>query len=99
MHIATSGKITVPFIRGALCCALGALVLATAMPGPARADGDEHHGRQGRGSWEERGRSNEHWREEHRFNGYYSAPPVVYVEPYYYRQPGASLNFNFPLFR
>jgi len=28
---------------------------------------------------------------------YYSAPPVIYQPPTYYQQPGAMLNFVFPL--
>jgi hypothetical protein len=50
-------------------------------------------------SWQERGRQNEHLRDEHRVDGYYSAPPIIYAPPRYYEQPGASLNFSFPLFR
>jgi hypothetical protein len=80
--------------------ALALLVLASALSGPVRADGGaEVQVWQGRGSWQERGRQNEHWRSEHRFDGYYSAPPVIYADPYYTQQPGMSLNFNFPLFR
>ena len=78
---------------------LGAITLINLAATPARADGPDPRRFEGRGQWQERGRQNEHWREEHRYNGYYSAPPVIYVEPGYYQRPGASLNFNFPLFR
>ena len=78
---------------------LGAVTLGSLAATPARAEGPDRNRFEGRGQWQERGRQNEHWRQEHRYNGYYSAPPVIYVEPNYYRQPGASLNFNFPLFR
>ena len=94
------GRLAAPSlpILGA-CLALGTLALATSIPAPARAEGAEVNVWQGRGSWQERGRREEHWQPHHRYNGYYSAPPVIYAEPYYYQQPGASLNFNFPLFR
>ncbi len=76
----------------------GALALVSMSATPALAEGQDRNSFEGRGTWQERGRRDEHWRPEHRYNGYYSAPPPVYVAPYY-GQPGASLNFNFPLFR
>lgn len=72
--------------------ALGAVTLAL----PAFAD-EHDRGRHHR-------RDREHWRGEHYYGGYhrgptvyYPPPPIVY-QPYgYYQQPGAALNFNFPL--
>jgi hypothetical protein len=78
---------------------LGAALLAMPLAAPAFADGPDLQHNNGRSSWQERGRQNEHWRPENRFNGYYGAPPVIIAPPEYYGQPGASLNFNFPLFR
>jgi hypothetical protein len=104
-----SPKTSNPLSRGtglAAAILLGGVMLAGALPGPAHAqgNGDLNHNR--RGSWQERGRQDEHWRPEHRFDGYYGAPPVIfvpapsyYVQPGYYQEPGVSLNFNFPLFR
>ena len=79
---------------------LGVAVLFGSLSGPAYADGNDNHRGDGRGYQQDRGRPNERWRPQDRYDGYYSAPPVIYAPPaYYYQQPGASLNFSFPLFR
>lgn len=80
---------------------LGGLLAATltgVLAGPARAE-DGGRGRNEHGHWQRRGpperydgpRYQGYYRDP---NVYYSAPPVVMYQP-----PGASLNFNFPLFR
>ncbi len=73
--------------RLTLAAGIAVMTLGWSLPSPAYA--------------ENRG---EHWRGEHRYGGYYRspgnyyAPPPVIYQPYgYYQQPGASLNFNFPL--
>ena len=85
--------------RLAAAFVLAAAALAGPLSVPAFADGPDAYRFEGQGRWQERGRANEHWRYENRYNGYYSAPPIIYTPPGYYQQPGASLNFNFPLFR
>ena len=85
--------------RFAATLVMGAIMLAGPLAVPASADGPYRHRFEGRGPWQEHGRRGEHWRPENRYNGYYSAPPVIYVPPSYYQQPGVSLNFSFPLVR
>ena len=77
----------------------GTLIAGLGYASPAFAEGQNEPRFERRGSWQERSRENEHWRYKHRSNGYYSAPPIIYAPPQYYQQPGASLNFSFPLFR
>jgi len=84
--------------RRTVAIMLGVAMLAGPLVVPAFADGPDLQHRNGP-SWQDRGRAGDHWRPENRFDGYYGAPPVVYAPPMYYQQPGASLNFNFPLFR
>jgi hypothetical protein len=96
-------------LRLAVFAGLTAVALAGTLAGPAYADDD--HGNQNK-RWNESRQEQAHqkavqqaqWREAHRNDGYYrqpdvyySAPPVVYQPQGYYQQPGASLNFNFPL--
>jgi hypothetical protein len=87
--------------RGRLAAAvvMAAVLLAGPLAAAAFAEGPGPIHENERGSWQERGRRNEHWRPENRFNGYYSAPPVVYAAPGYYQQPSVGLNFSFPLSR
>lgn len=92
--------------RFAVCVGLSAALLTGVLVASAFAD--DHDGRN-RGHNEprhEQARQQERWRDAHRYDDYdrrpsvyYSAPPVVYAPPAYYRQPAASLNFSFPFFR
>ena len=82
-------------LRLAVFCGLAAATLTGTLAAPAFADDHDNRDRR----WNE-SRRNDH-RDEGRYRYYsqpeyyYSAPPVVY-RPYYYQQPGASLNFSFP---
>ena len=98
-------------LRLALVFGLAAATLTGMLAGPAHAENEQaqspsqnHRGN----DWRQQGRPHavqrEHWQDQHWNNGtyrgpdvYYSAPPVIYQPPRYYEQPGATLNFVFPL--
>jgi hypothetical protein len=91
-----------PAFRLAFRLGLMAAVLIGTLPLPARADDHDH----GRGNGAGRGPQRGHPQQQHRNGGYnrepdmyYTAPPVVYLPPTYYQQPGASLSIVIPLFR
>ena len=78
-------------LRAAVLLALAAATLTGTLARPAYADDDhDRHGRGWRESRREPVRHDDYYRQP---DIYYSAPSVVYAPP------GASLNFNFPLYR
>ena len=85
--------------RLTLAAGVAALTLGWVAATPAFA---QERGDRGRGHEHSDGHG--HWRGDHRYGGYYRSPDVYYppppviYQPYgYYQQPGASLNFHFPL--
>jgi len=96
-------------LRVALVFGLAAATLTGMLAGPAHAENDQaqsqnHRGNQGREQGRQHAVQQGHWQDQHRnydtYRGpdvYYSAPPVIYQPPSYYEQPGATLNFVFPL--
>ena len=76
--------------RFAVCLGIAAAALAGPIVSAAHANDRDRRWEHGRGPG---------WRDGyyHRPDVYYSAPPVISPPMGYYQQPGASLNFTFPL--